>query len=139
MGKTDKKQALKLRKTHPILSIVCTVFVSLLAIVFMVFLGLVAYRYLIQSKTNTQTDKLKTMVRIYDQTDDKEGIIPTLAVISDSFYIKDKDGIIIYSAGDNTCDESQSSESSLFPEEGITFYDDKAMDLLDDDPSFEEV
>lgn len=136
MGKTDKKQALKLRKTHPILSIVCTVFVSLLAIVFMVFLGLVAYRYLIQSKTNTQTDKLKTMVRIYDQTDDKEGIIPTLAVISDSFYIKDKDGNIIYSAGDNTCDESQSSESSLFPEEGITFYDDKAMDLLDDDPSF---
>ena len=141
MGKTDKRQALKLRKRHPVVSIIMTILLLFLFLGFLTFLALQAYRYLIQSKTDRQVDKILLMSQIYDATDNKDAIIPTLGLFTDSFYIKDAGGKTIYSVGENTCNESEQSESSLYRSDEfdnmqLYFYDDTSMALLDVDEDY---
>jgi len=100
-----------------------TVAIPMFAAIFTSFF----FRYVVEARLLNEYKALSYMARIYEESADKKEALSILDKDGRDYFIKDKDGKIVYENGENTCSD-EFNEVSLFSyddSEKITLYSDK--------------
>ena len=104
-GKQERRVRRKLKKNHAWISLIIFTLISALA-GFMMWVAMVTFiHYIIDSKLLSENEAIKYMARLYEKGGDNEDIYELLNEEGREYIIKDEDGTVIYSYGENTCSD----------------------------------
>lgn len=115
----SKRKTYKLRKTRAWVSVVGFILIIITVYAFLWLAYYSVVNYLVDTKVNSQTDRVKTTASIYGKYDADDPVMARdyFSLEWQDFFIEDGNGSILYQHGADTCDRTGFSKDAFNDDE----------------------